>query len=273
MKTKRVTVAQAIVQFLHNQYIEIDGQKTKFVKGVFTVFGHGNVLGLGQALEENPGDLLVVQGRNEQGMGHAAMGFAKQKLRRKIFACTSSIGPGAANMVTAAATASVNRIPVLFLPGDSYAVRQPDPVLQQVEQPHNYNITTNDAFQAVSKYWDRINRPEQTMTAMIHAMRVLTSPADTGAVTICLPQDVQGEAYDFPESFLTERVHRVDSLIPVEGVVVVDRRRVEKGPGIASCIENIRRVDLGVGGRVAHFPDRVAEVEDIRLGESRVDVG
>ena len=210
MKTRRLTVAQAIVEFLQNQYVEIDGCKTPFVKGVFTIFGHGNVLGLGQALEENPGDLHVLQGRNEQGMAHAAMGFAKQKLRKQIFACTSSIGPGAANMVTAAATASVNRIPVLFLPGDSYAVRQPDPVLQQVEQPYDYNITTNDAFKAVSRYWDRINRPEQTMTAMIHAMRVLTSPADTGAVTICLPQDVQGEAYDFPDSFLAERVHRIE---------------------------------------------------------------
>ncbi|MCP4455597.1 MAG: 3D-(3,5/4)-trihydroxycyclohexane-1,2-dione acylhydrolase (decyclizing), partial [Planctomycetes bacterium] len=210
MKTRRLTTAQAIVEFLHNQVIEVDGRKTKFVKGVFTLFGHGNVLGLGQALEENPGDLHVVQGRNEQGMAHAAMGFAKQKLRKQIYACTSSIGPGAANMVTAAATASVNKIPVLFLPGDSYAVRQPDPVLQQVEHPHDYTITTNDAFRAVSKYWDRVNRPEQVMTAMIHAMRVLTNPADTGAVTVCLPQDVQAEAYDFPESFLAQRVHRVE---------------------------------------------------------------
>jgi len=210
MKTRRLTTAQAIVEFLHNQYVEVDGRKSKFVKGVFTLFGHGNVLGLGQALEENPGDLQVVQGRNEQGMAHAAMGFAKQKLRKQIYVCTSSIGPGAANMVTAAATASVNRIPVLFLPGDSYAVRQPDPVLQQVEHPHDYTITTNDAFRAVSKYWDRVNRPEQVMTAMIHAMRVLTSPADTGAVTVCLPQDVQAEAYDFPESFLAERVHRIE---------------------------------------------------------------
>lgn len=210
MKTRRLTVAQAIVEFLQNQYVEVDGRKTKFVRGVFTLFGHGNVLGLGQALEENPGDLHIVPSRNEQGMAHAAMGFAKQKLRKQIYACTSSIGPGAANMVTAAATTSVNKIPVLFLPGDSYAVRQPDPVLQQVEQPHDYNITTNDAFKAVSKYWDRISRPEQTMTAMIHAMRVLTSPADTGAVTVCLPQDVQAEAYDFPESFLAERVHRIE---------------------------------------------------------------
>jgi len=138
-------MAQALVKFLDNQYVEFDGCQQKFVKGVFTVFGHGNVLGLGQALEQDPGDLVVHQGRNEQGMAHAAMGFAKQKHRKQIYACTSSIGPGAANMVTAAATASANRIPVLFLPGDIYASRQPDPVLQQIEQYYDINITTNDA--------------------------------------------------------------------------------------------------------------------------------
>ncbi|MCL6557726.1 MAG: 3D-(3,5/4)-trihydroxycyclohexane-1,2-dione acylhydrolase (decyclizing), partial [Firmicutes bacterium] len=210
MKTIRLTVAQALVKFLNNQYVEFDGKQHKFVKGVFTIFGHGNVLGLGQALEEDPGDLVVHQGRNEQGMAHAAMGFAKQNHRRQIYACTSSVGPGAANMVTAAATATANRIPVLFLPGDTYATRQPDPVLQQIEHFHDFNITTNDAFRAVSKYWDRVSRPEQLMTAMIHAMRVLTDPADTGAVTIALPQDVQGEAYDYPEDFFKKRVHRIE---------------------------------------------------------------
>src|SRR5659263_169867 len=196
MKTIRLTVAQALVKFLDKQYVEFDGEETKFVKGIFTIFGHGNVLGLGQALEEDPGDLIVHQGRNEQGMAHAAMGYAKQKHRKQIYAVTSSVGPGAANMVTAAATATANRIPVLFLPGDTYAVRQPDPVLQQMEQFHDLSLTTNDAFRSVSKYWDRINRPEQLMTALISAMRTLTDPANTGAVTICLPQDVQGEAYD-----------------------------------------------------------------------------
>ena len=210
MKTIKLTMAQALVKFLDNQYIEFDGEEIKFVKGVFTIFGHGNVLGLGQALEQDPGELIVRQGRNEQGMAHAAMGFAKQKHRKQIYACTSSVGPGAANMVTAAGTASANRIPVLFLPGDTYAVRQPDPVLQQVEQYHNFNITTNDAFKAVSKYWDRISRPEQLMSAMINAMRVLTDPADTGAVTIALPQDVEGEAYDYPATFFKKRVHRIE---------------------------------------------------------------
>lgn len=208
--TVRLTVAQALVKFLNNQYIEFDGKQNKMFKGIFTIFGHGNVVGLGEALENDPGDLIVHQGRNEQGMAHAAMGYAKQKRRKQIYACTSSVGPGAANMVTAAATATANCIPVLFLPGDVYATRQPDPVLQQMEQPHDLSISTNDAFRAVSKYWDRVTRPEQLMSACINAMRVLTDPADTGAVTIALPQDVEGEAYDYPEYFFQKRVHRID---------------------------------------------------------------
>lgn len=209
MKMIRMTTAQALVKFLKNQYVEFDGMEHQFVKGVFTIFGHGNVLGLGQALDED-GDFTIHQGCNEQGMAHAAVGFAKQKHRKQIYAVTSSVGPGAANMVTAAATATANRIPVLLLPGDTYATRQPDPVLQQVEQFHNLSISTNDSFKAVSKYWDRVYRPEQLMTAMLNAMRVLTDPADTGAVTVCLPQDVQGEAWDFPEYFFEKRVHRIE---------------------------------------------------------------
>ncbi|MGG8059992.1 3D-(3,5/4)-trihydroxycyclohexane-1,2-dione acylhydrolase (decyclizing) [Klebsiella aerogenes] len=210
----RLTMAQALVKFLDNQYLEVDGEAQKFVKGIFAIFGHGNVLGLGQALEENSGELRVYQGRNEQGMAHAATGFARQSLRRQIIACTSSIGPGAANMITAAATATANRIPLLLLPGDVFATRQPDPVLQQIEQSHDLSITTNDAFRAVSKYWDRITRPEQLMSACINAMRVLTDPAETGAVTLCLPQDVQGEVWDYPESFFVRRVHRLDRRPP-----------------------------------------------------------
>lgn len=219
MTTTRLTMAQALVKFLDNQYVEVDGVQSKFVAGVFTIFGHGNVLGLGQALEQDSGDLIVHQGRNEQGMCHAAMGFAKQHLRRKIYACTSSVGPGAANMITAAATASANRIPLLLLPGDVYASRQPDPVLQQIEQFHDLSISTNDAFKAVSKYWDRINRPEQLMSAALNAMRVLTDPAETGAVTLALPQDVQAEAYDYPDSFLQKRVHRIDRRPPTEAML------------------------------------------------------
>ncbi len=214
MGTIRLTTAQALVKFLDNQYLNVDGAENKYVKGVFAIFGHGNVLGMGQALEQDSGDLIVYQGRNEQGMAHAATGFAKQSLRRQIIACTSSVGPGAANMITAAATATANRIPLLLLPGDVFATRQPDPVLQQIEQSHDLSISTNDAFRAVSKYWDRISRPEQLMSACINAMRVLTDPAETGAVTLALPQDVQGEAWDFPDYFFQKRVHRLDRRLP-----------------------------------------------------------
>ena len=214
MGTIRLTTAQALVKFLDNQYLNVDGVETKFVHGIFAIFGHGNVLGLGQALEQDSGDLQVYQGRNEQGMAHAAIGFARQSLRRQIIACTSSVGPGAANMITAAATATANRIPLLLLPGDVFATRQPDPVLQQIEQSHDLSISTNDAFRAVSKYWDRVSRPEQLMTACINALRVLTDPAETGAVTLALPQDVQGEAWDFPEYFFQKRVHLLDRRLP-----------------------------------------------------------
>ncbi len=214
MSTIRLTAAQALVKFLNAQYVEFDGHQHRFIKGIFTIFGHGNVLGLGQALEENAGELEVYQGRNEQGMANAAMAFAKQKHRKQIMACTSSVGPGSANMVTSAATATANNIPLLLLPGDVFATRQPDPVLQQIEQTHDLSISTNDAFRPVSKYWDRVSRPEQLMSAMLNAMRVLTNPADTGAVTIALPQDVQGEAWDYPAIFFEKRVHRIERRSP-----------------------------------------------------------
>lgn len=214
MQTTRLTVAQALVRFLDNQYLDVDGQEIKFVHGIAAIFGHGNVLGIGQALAQDAGELTLYQGRNEQGMAHLAIGFAKQNLRQKIIACTSSVGPGAANMVTAAATATANRIPLLLLPGDVFASRQPDPVLQQIEQPYDLSISTNDAFRAVSKYWDRVQRPEQLMSACINAFRVLTDPAETGAVTIALPQDVQAESFDFPNSFLQKRVHRLERTPP-----------------------------------------------------------
>jgi len=214
MNTIRLTVAQALTKFLDRQYVRFDGEETKFVEGVATVFGHGIVLGLGQALDADAGQLKYYQGKNEQGMAHMAAGYAKQMGRRKIIAVASSIGPGAANMVTAAACASVNNIPLLLLPGDTFSTRQPDPVLQQLEQEYDDSITTNDAFRPVCKYWARVNRPEQLMSAMVHAMRVLTDPAITGAVCVALPQDVQGEAYDWPESFLAKRVHRIERPIP-----------------------------------------------------------
>ncbi len=210
MSNIKMTVGQALVKFLENQYVSFDGVETKFVDGYFTIFGHGIVVGLGAALEEKRGEIKVYQGKNEQGMAHVAMAFAKQNNRRKIIPCASSIGPGAANMVTAAACATVNNIPLLLLPGDSFATRQPDPVLQQIEQSNNLNVTTNDAFKPVTKYWDRVSRPEQLMSAMINAMRVLTDVADTGAVCIALPQDVQGESYEYPDYFFKKRVHVID---------------------------------------------------------------
>lgn len=214
-KTIRLTMAQALVKFLDQQYVELDGVEHKFIRGVMGIFGHGNVTGLGEALERQPGELTFIQGKNEQGMAHAAIAYAKQSNRLGIFACTSSIGPGALNMVTAAATATVNRIPLLLLPGDIFACRQPDPVLQQIEHPGDYTISANDAFKPVSRYWDRISRPEQLMTAALQAMRVLTDPADTGAVTLALPQDVQSEAYDYPVEFFRKRVHAIERRLPV----------------------------------------------------------
>lgn len=204
-----MTMGQALVRFLDNQYVSFDGVETKFVEGIFTVFGHGIVCGLGQALDENPGQLKVFQGKNEQGMAHVAASFAKQNNRRRIIACASSIGPGACNMITAAATATVNNVPLLLFPADTFAIRQPDPVLQQFEQPYSLAVTTNDAYKPVCRYWDRITRPEQIMSAMINAMRALTDQGNCGAVCISLCQDVEGESYDYPESFFAKRVHKI----------------------------------------------------------------
>ncbi|MFC5404101.1 3D-(3,5/4)-trihydroxycyclohexane-1,2-dione acylhydrolase (decyclizing) [Cohnella soli] len=214
MSTVRLTMAQALIRFLNQQYISVDGEETPFIAGVMGIFGHGNVTGIGEALERSPGNLAFIQGKNEQGMVHAAVAYAKQKNRKQIYACTTSIGPGALNMVTAAATATVNRLPVLLLPGDNFASRQPDPVLQQMEVAGDYTMSATDAFKPVSKYWDRIVRPEQLMTALNQAIRVLIDPAETGAVTLALPQDVQAEAYDYPASFFEKRVHYIDRQLP-----------------------------------------------------------
>lgn len=219
MKTIRLTMAQALLKFLDNQYVEFDGKETKFVKGVFGIFGHGNVTGMGEALENHTGELVYLQGKNEQGMVHSAAAYAKQKNRHEIYACSTSVGPGALNMVAGAGTATVNRIPVLLLPGDNFANRQPDPVLQQIESPADYTVAASDAFKPVSKYWDRITRPEQLMTAALNAMRVLTDPVDTGAATLCLPQDVQAEAFDYPEEFFRKRVHYIERRTPSETAV------------------------------------------------------
>lgn len=238
----RLTTAQALIRFLENQYVKFDDEEIPFVEGVFNIFGHGNVLGIGQALEETNSRLKVYQGKNEQGMAHAATAFAKEKKRRQIYAVTSSVGPGSANLVTASATALANNIPVLFLPGDTFATRQPDPVLQQIEQYHSYKITTNDALQPVSRYWDRIERPEQLMSALIRAFEVLTNPETAGPVTLSISQDVEGEVYDFEASFFEKRVHYVDRTTPSDEAL---NRAVEK-------IKNAKKPLLVVGGGVKY---------------------
>ena len=208
MNTKRVTVAQATIEFLKNQYSERDGIEQAFFAGCFGIFGHGNLAGFGQALQQNP-DFRYFLVRNEQAAVHTAVGYAKMKNRLSTFACTSSIGPGATNMITAAAGATINHIPVLLMPGDIFAGRKVAPVLQQLESPFSQDISVNDCFKPVSKYWDRINRPEQIITSLPEVMRVLTSPADAGAVTLCIPQDVQAEAYDFPVELFEKRVWHI----------------------------------------------------------------
>ncbi len=264
MKTVRLTMAQALVRFLENQFIEVDGVQTRFVRGMFIIPGHGNVVGLGQALSQEAKHLEVYQGKNEQGMAQAAVAFAKQMKRKQIFAVTSSVGPGAANMVTACGTATANNIPVLVLPGDVYACRQPDPVLQQVEQTHNLSISTNDAFKAVCRYWDRIVRPEQLMSACISAFRTLTDPANTGAVCLAMPQDVEGEAYDYPVSFFAKRVWRLE-------------RRPATEAALADAAEAIRKAKhpmLVCGGGVRYSEaheefKHFAEALNIPFGETQ----
>ena len=209
MNTTRLTTSQALVLYLASQYSERDGQEQRFFAGAWGIFGHGNVAGLGQALQQHSDLLRFYQSRNEQAQVLAGIAYAKAKNRLQTFACTSSIGPGATNMLTGAAVATVNRLPVLLLPGDIFAERIQAPVLQQVESPHSQDFSVNDAFRPLSRYWDRINRPEQLITALPEAMRVLLSPADTGAVTLSLPQDVQSEAFDFPAGMFEKRVWQV----------------------------------------------------------------
>ena len=214
IETARMTMAQAVVKFLSQQYVERDGVEQPFFAGVWGIFGHGNVAGIGQALEELKLEMEYHRPQNEQGMVHAAAAYAKMKNRLQTFACTSSIGPGATNMITGAAMATINRLPVLLLPGDIFASRRPDPVLQQLEYPLSMDVSVNDAFIPVSRYWDRINRPEQLLASLPEAMRVLTDQAETGAVTICLPQDVQAEGYDYPANFFAKRVHQISRPVP-----------------------------------------------------------
>ena len=221
--TVRLTVAQALVRFLAAQYTERDGVRQRLIAGCFGIFGHGNVAGVGQALLQaalletagtGDADLTYYLARNEQAMVHASVGFARMRNRLQTFACTASIGPGSTNMVTGAALATINRIPVLLLPSDLFATRAASPVLQELEDPRSCDVSVNDAFKPVSRFWDRINRPEQLPSALLAAMRVLTDPAETGAVTLALPQDVQAEAHDWPEDLFTERIWYVPRPVP-----------------------------------------------------------
>ncbi|WP_017814124.1 MULTISPECIES: 3D-(3,5/4)-trihydroxycyclohexane-1,2-dione acylhydrolase (decyclizing) [Paenibacillus] len=260
----RLTTAQALIKFLNQQYIHIDGRETPFVEGIFTVFGHGNVLGIGQALEQDPGHLKVFQGKNEQGMAHAALAYSKEKLRQKIYAVSTSSGPGSANLVTAAGTALANNIPVLLLPADTFATRQPDPVLQQVEQEYSAAVTTNDALKPVSRYWDRVTRPEQLMSSLLRGFEVLTDPARSGPVTICICQDTESEAFDYEESFFQKRVHYIDRLEPSE-------RELQAAEEI---IRSSRKPLILVGGGVKYAEAReeliaFSEKYDIPLVETQ----
>jgi 3D-(3,5/4)-trihydroxycyclohexane-1,2-dione acylhydrolase (decyclizing) len=260
----KLTTAQALIKFLNQQYLHVDGEEFPYVEGIFTLFGHGNVLGIGQALEQDSGHLKVFQGKNEQGMAHAAIAYSKQMLRQKIFAVTTSVGPGAANLAAAAGTALANNIPVLFLPGDTFATRQPDPVLQQVEQEYSLAVTTNDALKPLSRYWDRITRPEQLMSSLLRAFEVMTDPAKAGPATICISQDVEGEAFEYDETFFEKRVHYLDRKIPVQ-------RELN---GAAELVKSSKRPVIVVGGGAKYSQARdivikLSETHKIPLVETQ----
>ena len=257
MGTERLTMGQALVKFLAVQYSEFDGERRRLIPAIFGIFGHGNVCGLGQALEQGGADLPYHQTRNEQSMVHTAAGFARATLRTQTLACTSSIGPGATNMVTGAATATINRMPVLLLASDYYATRHQGPVLQQLEHPLAADVSVNDCFRPVSRFFDRINRPEQLLTALPQAMRVLTDPAETGAVTLSLPQDVQAHAWDYPDHFFAERTWRIERRPPAaeriaEAVALLQaakRPLIIAGGGVhySAAWDALREVATGFG--------------------------
>jgi 3D-(3,5/4)-trihydroxycyclohexane-1,2-dione acylhydrolase (decyclizing) len=255
--TRRRTVAQALVEYLQVQYTERDGRRTRLIAGLYGIFGHGNSIGLAQAVEEYGVDFPHFQGKNEQSMVHAAIGYAKATRRQSTMACTASAGPGSTNMVTGAATATTNRLPVLILPADTITNRRADPVLQQVEHPVDRDVTANDCFRPVSRYFDRIVNPEQLLSTLPEAMRVLTDPADTGAVTICLPQDIQGAAFDFPESFFVPRVWPIVRRPAAE----------EELRGAVEVVSNAKRPVIIAGGGV-----RYSEAEEV-LSSLSEDLG
>ncbi|HSP09369.1 MAG TPA: 3D-(3,5/4)-trihydroxycyclohexane-1,2-dione acylhydrolase (decyclizing) [Candidatus Dormibacteraeota bacterium] len=261
-------MAQALVRFLAAQHVERDGIESRFIEGCFGIFGHGNLTGVGQALAQHPELLQYYQARNEQGMVHVAAGFAKMRNRLATFACTTSIGPGATNMVTGAAAATVNRLPVLLLPGDVFASRRPDPVLQQIETPWRGELSVNDCFQPVSRYWDRIQRPEQLAPAALAAMRVLTSPAETGAVTLALPQDVQTEAFEYPAELFAHRTWHIGRPLP-------DRDALRRA---AEMIRASKRPMIVAGGGVIYSAataqlQRMVRRTGIPVGETQAGKG
>ncbi|MEO6001591.1 MAG: 3D-(3,5/4)-trihydroxycyclohexane-1,2-dione acylhydrolase (decyclizing) [Opitutus sp.] len=261
-KTVTLNMAAALVRFLQTQYIARDGVEHRLIHGVFGIFGHGNVTGLGQAIEEHGGRALpYFQPKTEQAMVHTAVAFAKARQRLGTFACTSSVGPGATNMITGAATATVNRLPVLLLPGDIFANRLPAPVLQQLEYPGSQDVSVNDCFRPVSKYWDRLNRPEQLLASLPEAMRVLADPAETGAVTIALPEDVQAESYAYPTHFFEKRVYTVER--PSCSAAALSQA--------VGLIRACRRPFIVAGGGV-HYSDATAEL-DTFAGASGIPTG
>ncbi len=268
MEIVRLTAAQALVRFLASQHVERDGVDQRFFGGCFGIFGHGNVAGIGEALYESPELLTYYQARNEQAMVHAAAGYARMRNRLGALVCTTSIGPGATNMLTGAALATVNRLPVLLLPGDVFASRRPDPVLQQLEVPWSGETSVNDCFRPVSRYFDRIWRPEQVIPAALQAMRVLVSQAETGAVTLAFPQDVQAEAFDYPEAFFSRRVWHVGRPLPDEAALAEAAGRIRAA----------RRPLVVAGGGVIYSEAtkalrRLCEQTGIPVGETQAGKG
>ena len=270
--TVRLTVAQALVRFLASQHTERDGVRQRLVEGCWGIFGHGNVAGVGQALlqaqQTGEADLKYYMARNEQAMVHASVGFARMRNRLQTMACTASIGPGSTNMVTGAALATINRIPVLLLPSDFFATRAASPLLQELEDPRSYDVSVNDAFKPVSRFWDRISRPEQLPSALLAAMRVLTDPAETGAVTLALPQDVQAEAHDWPDHLFTERTWFVPRPLPEPAAL---GRAVE-------VLRNARRPLVIAGGGVIYSEAsaalrRFAEATGIGVSDTQAGKG
>ncbi|MGH8721564.1 MAG: thiamine pyrophosphate-binding protein, partial [Burkholderiales bacterium] len=268
MKTIRLTMAQALVRHLAAQRVETASGRLPLFHGVFAIFGHGNVAGLGEALAGARDSLPTFRAHNEQAMAHAAIAFAKANRRRRMMACTTSVGPGATNLVTAAALAHANRLPVLLLPGDTFSSRQPDPVLQQIENFGDPTVTANDCLKPVSRFWDRIARPEQLLASLPQAIAVLLDPADCGPATLALPQDVQAEAFDWPAWFFEERVHAIERPRP-------DRERLEEA---ARRIRASRRPFIIAGGGV-HYSDALqalagfAERHGVPIAETQAGKG